>query len=106
MQPGRHFTDRVQAGHIGGVWTNLGKAAGTQTVGLNRVQVDPGKWSTPFHRQTAEEEIFFVLSGRPVLRTPDGEEELAPGDFVSCRRGGRACTRSAIPRRSLLESLR
>jgi uncharacterized cupin superfamily protein len=29
------------------------------------------------------EELFVVLSGHPILRTGDGEEELAPGDVVS-----------------------
>ncbi len=54
---------RAEAGHIAGLWTKLGSAAGTKTVGLCRIRVDPGKWSTPFHRQTAEEEIFYVLAG-------------------------------------------
>jgi uncharacterized cupin superfamily protein len=26
--------------------------------------------------------MFFVLSGTPTVRTPDGEEELSPGDVV------------------------
>jgi len=33
------------------------------------------------------EEMFFVLSGRPTLRTGNGEEVLATGDFVFCREG-------------------
>jgi uncharacterized cupin superfamily protein len=33
------------------------------------------------------EELFFVLSGRPLLKKQDGEEELAPGDFVFCPEG-------------------
>jgi uncharacterized cupin superfamily protein len=33
------------------------------------------------------EEMFFVLSGRPVLRNLDGVEELSPGDFVFCPEG-------------------
>ena len=31
--------------------------------------------------------MFFVLSGRPVFRNRDGEDELAPGDFVFCPEG-------------------
>jgi uncharacterized cupin superfamily protein len=31
--------------------------------------------------------MFFVVSGRPVFRSPDGEEQLAPGDFVFCPEG-------------------
>jgi uncharacterized cupin superfamily protein len=33
------------------------------------------------------EEMFFVLSGRVLFRTQDGEEELGAGDYVSCPEG-------------------
>jgi len=70
---------RAEAGHIAGEWTNLGRVAGTKMVGLKRIRIDPGKWSTPFHRQTAEEEIFFVLAGSGVCLL-DGSFEVRPGD--------------------------
>jgi uncharacterized cupin superfamily protein len=73
---------RAEAGHIAGEWTNLGAAAGTRTVGLNRIKVDPGKWSTPFHRQTAEEEIFFVLAGSGVCLLRNSAFAVGPGDCV------------------------
>jgi uncharacterized cupin superfamily protein len=73
---------RAEAGHIGGEWTNLGVAAGTRTVGLNRIRIDPGKWSTPFHRQTAEEEIFFVLAGSGVCLLDGSAFEVGSGDCI------------------------
>jgi uncharacterized cupin superfamily protein len=39
------------------------------------------------HMHFGAEEMFFVLSGRPVLRNQDGKEEVAPGDFVFCPEG-------------------
>jgi uncharacterized cupin superfamily protein len=54
---------RREAGHIGGTWRDLGRAAGSRGVGVKLVDVDPGKWSTPAHVEGAEEEIFFVLAG-------------------------------------------
>jgi uncharacterized cupin superfamily protein len=39
------------------------------------------------HMHYGAEEMFFVLDGRPVLRTQHGEEQLAPGDFVFCPEG-------------------
>jgi uncharacterized cupin superfamily protein len=33
------------------------------------------------------EEMFFVLSGTPTVRTPEGEEQLSPGDVVYFREG-------------------
>ena len=40
-----------------------------------------------WHMHYGAEEMFFVLSGRPVFRTMEGKEELAPGDFVFCPEG-------------------
>ncbi|MGH3024107.1 MAG: cupin domain-containing protein [Gaiellaceae bacterium] len=54
---------RREAGHIGGSWRDLGTAAGTSGVGVQRVDVDPGRWSTPAHVEGASEEIFYVLEG-------------------------------------------
>ena len=73
---------RAEAGHIGGEWADLGRAAGTRTVGLCRIRVDRGRWWTPFHRQTAEEEIFFVLGGLGLGLTA-GLEDLAYADGES-----------------------
>jgi uncharacterized cupin superfamily protein len=53
----------AEYGHIGGRWYALGKAAGSVTVGVKRMLVPEGKWTTPAHRHGNEEEIFFVLEG-------------------------------------------
>jgi uncharacterized cupin superfamily protein len=63
---------RRESGHIAGDWYDLGRAAGSVVVGLKRILVDPGKWSTPAHAEGAEEEIFFVLGGSGVS-WQDGE---------------------------------
>jgi uncharacterized cupin superfamily protein len=57
---------------LGGLWTNLGGAAGSRTVGVNRIQLDAGEVSTPAHVHGADEEIFFVLAGSG-LSWQDGE---------------------------------
>jgi uncharacterized cupin superfamily protein len=68
---------RREAGHLAGTWYDLGTAAGTVGVGLKRIQVDPGKWSTPAHAEGAEEEIFFVLGGSGVSWQDDGRGGVA-----------------------------
>lgn len=73
---------RAEAGHIAGLWTDLGSAAGSKTVGVNRIRIDAGSWSTPFHRQTAEEEIFFVLDGTGVCMLDGAAFEVRVGDCV------------------------
>ena len=67
VPPVAHWDDvepiRRERGHIAGSWRDLGEAAGSSTVGSQRIEVDPGMWSTPLHLEGAEEEIFFVLGG-------------------------------------------
>ena len=77
VEPRRH-----EVGHLVGEWTDLGAGAGTKTVGLRRIRIDPGKWSTPFHRQTAEEEIFFVLAGSGICLHEESAFEVRQGDCI------------------------
>ena len=65
-------TWRGERGHIAGTWSSLtGRAS--RTVGLKRIQVDAGMWSTPLHLEGAEEEIFWVLGGSGVSVQWEGE---------------------------------
>ena len=69
-------TRRGERGHMAGTWRDLtGQSA--QSVGVQRIQVDPGMWSTPLHLEGAEEEIFFVLGGSGVSVQSDGDDTLA-----------------------------
>ena len=56
-------------------------------MGASLWELRPGGEGMRWHMHYGAEEMFFVLSGRPVFRTPEGEEELAPGDFVFCPEG-------------------
>lgn len=56
-------------------------------MGATLYEFPPGAPGDRLHMHYNAEEVFFVLGGRPVLRTPQGEEELAPGDYVSCPEG-------------------
>ncbi|HZK48236.1 MAG TPA: cupin domain-containing protein [Thermoleophilia bacterium] len=53
----------VDRGPFGVRWTNLGEAIGTRGTGARRMEIEPGRRSTPAHAHTAEEEIFYVLGG-------------------------------------------
>jgi uncharacterized cupin superfamily protein len=67
--------ERADEGAFRSTWTDLGRAAGTVTVGVNRVRVEPGARSTPLHMEGAEEEIFFVLDGSGLSWQDDGDGE-------------------------------
>jgi uncharacterized cupin superfamily protein len=74
--------ERGEVGHLASVWWDLGEAAGSVTVGLQRIRIDPGKWSTPAHVELAEEEIFYVLGGSG-LSWQEGETyEVGAGDCL------------------------
>jgi uncharacterized cupin superfamily protein len=72
-------------GHLQGTWTFLGEAAGCGTVGVRRLEIPTGGWSTPAHEHGRDEEIFYVLAGSG-LSWQDGETfEVRPGDCVVYR---------------------
>jgi uncharacterized cupin superfamily protein len=54
-------------GHLRARWTRLGEAAGSVNVGLRRIQIPAGGWSTPAHDHGGEEEIFVILEGDGAL---------------------------------------
>jgi uncharacterized cupin superfamily protein len=56
-------------------------------MGATLYELAPGAGGDKLHMHFGAEEMFFVLRGRPVLRSQDGEETLAPGDFVFCPEG-------------------
>jgi uncharacterized cupin superfamily protein len=74
--------ERLEKGHMCGTWTDLGEAAGSQRVGVNRVQIDPGRWSTPVHRELDAEEIFFVLRGSGLSWQNGKTHEVGPSDCI------------------------
>jgi uncharacterized cupin superfamily protein len=78
-------TSRGERGHIAGTWQSLtGRAS--ETVGVKRIRVDAGMWSTPLHLEGAEEEIFFVLAGSGVSVQWEGDDtlgyEVRAGDCI------------------------
>jgi uncharacterized cupin superfamily protein len=56
-------------------------------MGATLYELAPGTPLSLMHMHYGAEEMFFVLRGRPLLRTLEGEEVLAPGDVVFCPEG-------------------
>jgi uncharacterized cupin superfamily protein len=76
---------RRERGHICGEWQALTGDA-SDWIGVQRIRVEPAKWSTPLHLEGADEEIFFVLAGTglSVQRIGATEEayRIGPGDCL------------------------
>jgi uncharacterized cupin superfamily protein len=57
------------------------------TLGGSLHELLPGSTGFDLHMHYGAEEMFFVVSGTPTLRTGTGEERLSPGDVVFCPEG-------------------
>ena len=60
----------------------FGHAFGADKLGASLIEYLPRSPDTPLHMHYGVEEMFFVLSGTPAVRTPEGEQQLSPGDVV------------------------
>ncbi|MGZ4167643.1 MAG: cupin domain-containing protein [Solirubrobacteraceae bacterium] len=69
-------------GHLRNRWTMLGEAAGSETVGVRRIQIEAGGWSTPAHEHGRSEEIFFVLAGRGLSWQRGRTAPIRAGDCI------------------------
>ena len=49
---------------------------------MSLYELPPGEKSFPYHYEIGFEEWLLVLTGRPTLRTPDGERELRAWDVA------------------------
>ena len=56
-------------------------------MGATLYELAPGVQEDRLHMHYGAEEMFFVLSGRPLFRNQHGEQQFDPGDFVFCPEG-------------------
>ena len=59
----------------------FGGAIGAVSMGGTVYDLPPGQSICPYHYEY-DEEWLIVLSGNALVRTPEGEERLGPGDVV------------------------
>jgi uncharacterized cupin superfamily protein len=60
---------------------------GGEQLGCSVYDVPPGERLWPYHYHLGNEEWLVVVTGRPMLRVPAGERELAPGVVVAFPEG-------------------
>lgn len=46
-------------------------------------EIPPGKSAYPYHYHYQSEEVFYIISGSGLLRTPDGEHAVKSGDILA-----------------------
>jgi len=60
----------------------IGPRIGAAELGATVYELPPGQSICPYHYEDPDEEWLVGLTGRVVLRTPAGEEEIGPMDVV------------------------
>lgn len=49
----------------------------------NFVEVEPGNFAFGYHYHETDEEVFYIISGTAIVRTPQGELTLQEGDAIT-----------------------
>jgi uncharacterized cupin superfamily protein len=65
----------------------LRRDKGGARLGMNLTILPPGRSGCPFHSHVLEDEVFYVLSGRGVLRYGETVTEVKGGDCIACPAG-------------------
>lgn len=61
----------------------LSEAANLTQFGARLITLPPGAWSSQRHWHSHEDELVYIISGRPTLVDDNGETQLLPGDFTA-----------------------
>jgi uncharacterized cupin superfamily protein len=69
-------------GHV-----RIGPLLGATCLGASIYELPQGESTCPYHYEYGCEEWLLVVSGRPTLRHPEGEDVLEPGDVVGFPEG-------------------
>jgi uncharacterized cupin superfamily protein len=84
------YPPELAARVAGRVKRPLGDLFGLKNFGVNLTRLPPGVESALFHGHSKQDELVYVLEGRPTLVTDAGETELAPGMCAGFPAGGTA----------------
>jgi uncharacterized cupin superfamily protein len=66
----------------------IGPLLGAKDLGYSYDVVPPGKRSCPFHSHRGEEEMFFIVKGKGLLRYGSETRTIRAGDVICCPTGG------------------
>jgi uncharacterized cupin superfamily protein len=85
-----HWDDLETSHHELGPMDARWRTASGVKLGMSRIEVAPGKQSTPAHEHTAEEELFYVLGGDGLWWQDGATTAIGAGDvcFAKPRTGG------------------
>lgn len=47
-------------------------------------EIPPMKSNYPYHYHATNTEVFYIISGQGILRTPNGDRSIKAGDYIVC----------------------
>ena len=74
------FGGNIQAG-----MTDIGRALGSQTIGLTIQTIGPGRRASRRHKHVFQEELLIVMQGGGILLHDDARIPVVPGDSFCYR---------------------
>jgi uncharacterized cupin superfamily protein len=80
-----HFERGVK---FAGDAVRVGPLVGAKELGYSYDVVPPGKRSCPFHSHRGQEEMFYIVKGRGLLRYGPETRAIRAGDVICCPTGG------------------
>ena len=66
---------------------NLSSIVNSEHMYFDVRSFDPDKYSYPYHSHRNAEEVIVILSGKAMLRTPQGFQEIKKGDIIFFEKG-------------------
>jgi uncharacterized cupin superfamily protein len=76
-----NYDDDDPPGYHAG-YVRVGAQLDAKMLGATIYELAPGESICPYHYEYGNEEWLLVLTGRPTLRHPEGEDELREADVV------------------------
>jgi uncharacterized cupin superfamily protein len=92
MEAVTHWDDLPVSHHELGPMDARWRTADGRKVGMSRIEVAPGRQSTPAHEHTAEEELFYVLGGAGLWWQDGATAAIGAGDVCFAKHGAGAHT--------------
>ncbi len=93
--------EHLSGDHWGGAYKPLtpllAAITGRPALGINLSRLPKGRATAPFHWHAHEDEAFYVIEGRGVLRYGDDLREIGTGDCISCPAGTKVAHQIANP---------
>ena len=90
------FVDLVHGTKFEAKDANISHFVGAKQLGYSLIVVPPGKRAFPFHCHHVNEEAFFILEGRGIVRIGDEVFPIRKGDFIASPAGGRETAHQII----------